>query len=65
MPSSVVNYITYNDDERVLQVVFQSGMIYHYYEVPPEVVMDFKKSGSKGIFLNKVIKGNYTFKKIK
>lgn len=64
MPSTVVAHIDYNDDLLEMTITFRSGMIYKYYDVPLSMVVDFKKSSSKGTFLNQYIKGNYKHKKI-
>jgi KTSC domain len=64
MPSSVVASISYDQKSSTLEVVFVSGMVYHYKDVPEEVYVAMKGSASKGIFLNTSIKGNYEFEKI-
>jgi len=64
MPSSVVARMHYYAETKILRVVFVSGMIYDYLDVPEEVYMAMKTSGSKGIYLNTHIKGNYAFKKV-
>ncbi len=39
-------------------------MVYDYKNVPEEIYMALISAGSKGIFFNKHIKGNYKFKKV-
>ncbi|MBO9730764.1 MAG: KTSC domain-containing protein [Chitinophaga sp.] len=65
MPSSVVAHMSYDAGTRTLRIIFVSGMIYDYQDVPETVYMAMKQSGSKGTYLNKYIKGHYSFKKIK
>lgn len=65
MPSSVVSAITYDASKSILVVIFVSGMVYEYKNVPEEIYLEMKNSGSKGTYLNKNIKGNYLFEKIK
>ena len=65
MPSSVVAAIKYNADSSTLRVIYVSGMVYDYKNVPEEVWLAMKTSFSKGIFLNKNIKGKYEFEKIR
>ena len=48
-----------------LRVIFQSGSIYDYLKVPEKVYNEMKKASSKGEFLNKEIKPNYEFEKIR
>ncbi len=65
MPSSVVATIRYDEKTSKLRVIFQSGSIYDYLNVPPEVYDDMMKAFAKGEFLNKQIKPNYEFEKIR
>ncbi|MBS1606883.1 MAG: KTSC domain-containing protein [Bacteroidetes bacterium] len=65
MPSSVVRAIKYDEPSHTLRVVYVSGNIYDYKEVPPAVYEKMRSSSSKGIFLNTEIKGHYDFQKIK
>ena len=65
MPSSVVAHISYDNKKRVLRITFVSGMVYDYKDVPEEEYMAMKTAGSKGTYLNKQIKGKYTFTKVK
>jgi hypothetical protein len=64
MPSSVVARFNYDKDTNTLTVVFVSGMVYDYLEVPEEVYNEMKSSGSKGTYLNLHIKGHYDYKKV-
>lgn len=65
MPSSVVAAIKYDAAASVLRVIFVSGMIYDYKNVPEEIYKAMKTASSKGTFLNTEIKGKYEFEKIK
>jgi len=40
-------------------------MVYDYMKVPLEVYKAMKNATSKGNYLNRYIKGNYDYKKIK
>jgi len=64
MPSSVISRFSYNSAKQVLRVVFVSGLVYDYKNVPEQVYNDMKMSFSKGTYLNKYIKGNYPFEKV-
>ena len=55
----------YNAASGTLKIIFVSGMIYEYLNVPLEKYEAMRISGSKGKFLNKYIKGYHPFKKIK
>ena len=64
MPSSVVAAIKYDASSGTLRVIYISGLVYDYKNVPEEVYAAMKTSFSKGEFLNKYIKGKYEFMKI-
>jgi KTSC domain len=62
MPSSVIKAMDYNPALRVLRITYVSGKVYDYLGVPSEVVDEMKTAPSKGIFLNRRIKGHFPFK---
>lgn len=64
MPSSVVNRMSYNPESSTLRIVYVSGMVYDYKNVPEKVYKAMKAATSKGTFLNRFIKGHYPFKKV-
>lgn len=64
MPSTVIRSFSHDPATNTLRVVFVSGIVYEYLNVPPEIYAQMKAAFSKGTFLNDEIKGNYTFKKI-
>lgn len=59
MPSAVISKYEYFSDRQVLRIVYVSGMIYDYLEVPPRIFEEFRRAFSKGKFLNAVIKKYY------
>ncbi len=65
MPSTVISAFHYDDKRKVLQVVFISGTVYEYLNVPETVYTAMKASFSKGTYFNRYIKDHYKFKKIK
>jgi hypothetical protein len=65
MPSSVVAAIKYDVSSSALRIIFVSGKVYDYKDVPEEVYTAMKTSVSKGIFFNEHIKGKYEYEKIK
>ncbi len=65
MPSSVVAAIRYYPLTSILRVVFVSGSVYDYKKVPEKIYKAMKTATSKGTYLNKYIKGHYSFEKLK
>lgn len=64
MPSSVVAAIKFDAGTSTLRVIYVSGSVYDYKNVPEQVYNEMKRSSSKGEYLNKQIKPNYKFEKI-
>lgn len=62
--SSNIASIRYEDAQAILEVTFQNGGTYQYYDVPTPVVEDFKRAGSMGAFLASSIKGHYRYSKV-
>lgn len=65
MPSSVVAAMEYDANTAKLRIIFVSGKVYDYKNVPEDVYNQMKTSASKGTFLNTEIKGKYKYKKVK
>ena len=65
MPSTVIRSYNYDMEKRRLRVVYLSGMVYDYLEVPESVYLEMKNAFAKGNFLNAHVKGKYEFEKIK
>ena len=64
MRSSVISAVKYDPISFTLRVIFVSGQVYDYQEIPPEVYKAMVSTRSKGTYLNNYIKGNYEFRKI-
>jgi KTSC domain len=65
MPSTVISSFFYNANTRVLKIVFVSGMIYNYKNVPEKIYYGMRASDSKGAYFNQHIRDKYEFEKIK
>jgi len=64
MPSSVIAAMHYDPVAHKLRVIYVSGMVYDYLDVPEAVYARMKQATSKGKFLNEQIKGKFEFIKI-
>jgi hypothetical protein len=65
MPSSVIRFHVYDPKDRALTIVFQTGRIYIYDDVPPQVADGLERAESKGEYFNAHIKDRYRFRKKK
>lgn len=61
MPSSVIKSFSYDKQDRVLRIIFVSGRVYEYKEVPESVYQHLKEAGSKGSYFNQEIRDKFHF----
>jgi hypothetical protein len=54
----------YDTTNTLLTVRFVSGVVYEYLQVPETVYNSLKQSREKGVYLNKFIKGKYSYRKV-
>lgn len=59
--SSNIAAIGYDSTTMVLEVEFNNGSIYEYYDVPEGIYLDFINAASVGSFLHSSIKGNFSY----
>lgn len=64
MPSSVINHYLYFPETEILRIIYQSGAVYDYLDVPQEIFDRFRSVRSKGRFLNYVIKPKFKYRKV-
>ncbi|GAB2954574.1 hypothetical protein GCM10027048_20040 [Hymenobacter coalescens] len=62
--SSNIASIGYSDADRILEVEFLNGSIYHYYGVPAHVHAGIMGADSHGKYLNSEIKGTYGYDRL-
>jgi hypothetical protein len=59
--STVIQAVGYS---RVLEIAFQSGRVYQYFDVDEKVYHEFLKSNSKGKYFNAHIRGKFPVQEI-
>jgi KTSC domain len=59
--SSNLTSIGYDSASQTLEVEFQNGSIYQYYNVTPAIFEAFDRAPSKGQFFNSQIKDSFPF----
>lgn len=57
--SSMIHAVGYDRKTRTLEVVFNSGSIWHYEDVPPAVYKGLMEADSKGRYMRSEIIGMY------
>lgn len=61
--SSNISSIGYDANTQTLEVEFNNGNIYQYFDVPQNLYDGLMAADSKGQFLSTQIKGNYRYAK--
>ena len=64
MPSTVIADMNYIPENKILRIRFISGLVYEYIDVPGKVYAAMKNAVSKGTYLNRYIKGHYSYRKV-
>ncbi len=62
--SSNVAAIGFDEDSQTLQVEFNSGATYQYFDVPEAVYEGLLAAASVGQFLNQHVKGAYRYSRV-
>ena len=61
MPSNVIRSFEYLEPTRELRVVFTTGRIYRYQDVPPEIHTAMRAAFSKGTYFNAHVREAFAF----
>ena len=62
--SSAITEVSYYPNVERLFVLFRSGRVYEYSNVPTHVMNGLRDAPSKGKFLNKYVLAVYRFRKV-
>ena len=63
--SSMVYAVGYDEEAETLEVVFNSGGIYHYFEVPKEVYEGLLAAESKGRYMHASVIDVYPYARVR
>jgi len=58
--SKMIASIGYDFESSVLEIEFNSGAVWQYYDFPESIWYEFENSDSKGKFFHREIKNHYT-----
>lgn len=59
--STTMRSVGYNQAKQVLEIEFQSGMIYQYLDIPSAIYKELLEAESKGRYFNSEIRDTYEF----
>ena len=62
--SSNLSRIRYDEDTYTLEIEFQSGRVYQYFDVPLQIFEGLRVADSHGKFFNAQIKGHYRYARV-
>lgn len=57
--SSAITSLGYDPSRKTLEVEFQSGNVYRYFDVPEDVYQELLGAQSKGRYFGSFIRGRY------
>ncbi|WP_277973046.1 KTSC domain-containing protein [Pantoea agglomerans] len=62
--SSNIRSVGYDENDSILEIEFNNGAIYQYFDVPQNIYSDLITSDSVGGFLAKNIKGHFRYSRV-
>lgn len=62
--SSNIAEIGYDEGSRILEVLFNNGSVYQYFDVPPQIHTAIMQASSVGQYLNANVKGNFRYARV-
>ncbi len=63
--SSMIEAVGYDAKTQTLEVIFSSGKVYRYFEVPQEVYANLLTADSKGSYMRDVVIDGYPYEQVK
>ena len=62
--SSNIAEIGYDEDRRILEILFHSGRCYQYFDVSPQLYRELRQASSIGQYINANIKGHFRYARV-
>jgi hypothetical protein len=62
--STNVTSIGYDPNSETLELEFQNGIVYQYYNVPPSIYEALMSAPSKGQFINSQVKDRFPYARV-
>lgn len=62
--SSNIAEVGYDTNNRILEILFNSGAVYQYFDVPQQVYDGLMNASSKGGYVNSNVKGHYRYARV-
>lgn len=62
--SSAIDRVGYDEEDSSLEIEFQHGGVYEYFDVPEEVYRELLTAGSRGRYFQNEIRGAYDYRRL-
>ncbi len=63
--SSMIHAVGYDPKEQCLEVVFNNGKVYQYFEIPQEIYDGLMEASSKGSYMRSFVIDCYPYQKLR
>ncbi len=62
--SRILRSVGYDESTKVLEIEFQNGLVYQFFEVPPKVSMELMRSGEVGKYFTDKVRTRFRTKQV-
>jgi hypothetical protein len=62
--SSAIASIGYDEERKMLEVEFNSGSVYRYFDVPPDTHLEFITAPSHGRYFDQYVRDVFDFEQV-
>ena len=62
--STNLSRVRYDESSLTLEIEFQGGRVYQYFDVPKHIFEELLRADSKGKFFHAQIKGHYRYARV-
>lgn len=65
LDSTSIAWVAYSAEQRLLEVMFQNGKVYDYFDVPSHIYTQLLGAKSKGHYFNHHIRNHFPAKQVR
>jgi len=62
--SRILRSVGYDDSTKILEIEFQTGLVYQYLAVPPKIFADLMHSGEIGKYFSEKVRPKFQTKQV-
>jgi hypothetical protein len=64
LTSSNILRVRYDENTNTLEIEFQGGRVYQYFDIPPQIFEGLINASSHGQFFSEQIKGHFRYARV-